>query len=216
MYFTRTIPNNGKELKQLDDVIRTEFIPAITGGDTRGINCSDLERKLLSFPPELGELGIPLFRETAEKEYKFFTTISKDLTSRIANQHCQHQSNENVNQTKNKVKPMKLQHHQEQLNELHLKFSGQQKRLNELSHEQGTSSWLTTSPILDEGYDLTKQFFKDLIRIWYGWILTRLSTNCECITKCNIQHALSCKKGGFISLRHNHLRNIMASLLNWS
>ena len=30
----RTIPNIGKELKQLDGVVRTEFIPAITGGLT--------------------------------------------------------------------------------------------------------------------------------------------------------------------------------------
>ena len=129
-YFNRTIPNIGKELKQLDDVARTEFIPAITGG----INCSDLQRKLLSFPPKLGELGIPIFSETAEREYTFSTMISKDLTSRIVNQHRQHQSNENVNQIKNKVKLMKLQH-QQQLNELRLKFSDQQKRLNELNQE---------------------------------------------------------------------------------
>ena len=30
---------------------------------------------------------------------------------------------------------------------------------------------------------------------------------------CDLQHALSCKKGGFVSLRHNHLRNITSSLL---
>ena len=72
---------------------------------------------------------------------------------------------------------------------------------------------MTTLPILDEGYDLTKQPFWDLIRIRYGWILTRLPTNCECGTKFDIQRALSCKKGGFISLRHNHLRNITATLL---
>ena len=34
MYFMRTIPNIGKELKQIDDVVRTVFIPAITGGLT--------------------------------------------------------------------------------------------------------------------------------------------------------------------------------------
>ena len=32
-YFMRTIPNIDKELKPLDDVVRTEFIPAIAGGD---------------------------------------------------------------------------------------------------------------------------------------------------------------------------------------
>ena len=51
---------------------------------------------------------------------------------------------------------MKLHHHQEQLNELRLKLSDQQKRLNELNQEQGASSWLTTLPISDEGSDLTK------------------------------------------------------------
>ena len=195
-YFMRTIPNIAKELKQLDDVVRTEFIPAITGE----IDCSDLKGKLLSLPPKLGGLGIPIFSETAEREYKFSTMISKDLTSRIVNQHRQHQSNENVNQIKKKVKLMKLQHHQEQLNGLRLKFSDQRKRLNELNQEQGASSWLTTLTILDEGYDLIKQLFWDLIRIRYGWILTRLPTNCECGTKFDIQHGLSCKKGGFISL----------------
>ena len=43
----RTIPNIKTQLKQLDDVIRTEFIPAIAGG----INCSDTERRLMSLPP---------------------------------------------------------------------------------------------------------------------------------------------------------------------
>ena len=33
------------QLKQLDDVIRTEFIPAIT----RGISCSDTEKRLMSW-----------------------------------------------------------------------------------------------------------------------------------------------------------------------
>ena len=129
------------------------------------------------------------------------------------NQHRQHQSNENVNQIKNKLKLMKLQHHQEQLNELRLKFSDQQKRLNELNEEQGAICLLTTLPLLDEGYDLTKQLFCDVIRMRCGWILSRLPTNCECGTKFDIQHTLSCKKGGFISLSLNHLKNIMASFL---
>ena len=72
---------------------------------------------------------------------------------------------------------------------------------------------MTKLPILDEGYDLTKQLFWDLIRIRYGWILARLPSNWECGRKFDIQHALSGKKGGFISLRHNHLRNITATML---
>ena len=101
-----------------------------------------------------------------------------------------------------------MQHHK-----LRSTLSDEQKRLNELNREQGASSWLTTIPLSEEGYDLTKQLFWDLIRIRYGWTLTRLPSNCECGNKFDVQHALSCKKGGFLSLRHNHIRNITLILL---
>ena len=67
IYFMRTITNIKTQLKQLDYVIRTEFMPAITGG----INCSDTERRLMSLPPRFESLGIPIFSESAQKEYKF-------------------------------------------------------------------------------------------------------------------------------------------------
>ena len=65
-----------------------------------------------------------------------------------------------------------------------------------------------------EGYVLNKQLFWDLVRIRYGWELNKLPEKCACGSNFDLQHALSCKKGGFISIRHNQIRNITASLLN--
>ena len=48
----------------------------------------------------------------------------------------------------------------------------------------------------------------------YGWQLKRLPRVCECGSSFNVEHALSCKKGCFVSLRHNHLRNVTAKLLS--
>ena len=53
-YFMRTIPDIANQLTLLDEVVSTEFIPAITGG----ITCSSIERKLLSLPTKIGGLGI--------------------------------------------------------------------------------------------------------------------------------------------------------------
>ena len=106
-----------------------------------------------------------------------------------------------------------MQHHNEELQKLRSTFSDEQKRLNELNREQGASSWLTTMPLTEEGYDLTKRLFWDLIRIRYGWTLTRLPSNCECGNKFDLQHAFYCKKGDFVSLRHNHIKNITSILL---
>ena len=72
---------------------------------------------------------------------------------------------------------------------------------------------MTIILLSEEGYDVTKQLFWDLIRSRYGWKFTRLPSNCECDNNFDVQHALSCKKGGFVSLRHNH-RNITSILLN--
>ena len=65
-----------------------------------------------------------------------------------------------------------MQHHSEELQKLRSTLRVKQKHLNELNREQGASSWLTTIPLSEEGYDLTKQLFWDLIRIRYGWTHT--------------------------------------------
>ena len=109
-----------------------------------------------------------------------------------------------------------MQHRNEKLQKLRYILSNKQKRHNELNREKGASSWLTTTPPSEEGYDLTKHLFWDLIRIRYVWTLTRLPSNCECSIRFDIQHALSCKEGRFVSLQHNQIRNITFILLKRS
>ena len=68
---------------------------------------------------------------------------------------------------------------------------------------QGTTlSCLTTLPIPDVGLGLR------LTRIRYGWVLTRLPTNCQYGARFDLQHFVLCKRSGFISIRHNRIRNI--------
>ena len=37
---------------------------------------------------------------------------------------------------------------------------------------------------------------------------------CSCGAKNDLQHSLSCKKGGCVALIHNNLRNITANLID--
>ena len=106
---------------------------------------------------KLGGLGIPIFSEIADREYKFSRMFSKDLTANIINQHRQHASNANATNIKNKIKQIKLQHHQDKLSKLQKNLRDNQRGLLALNQEQEASSWLTTIPIADEGYNLTKQ-----------------------------------------------------------
>ena len=100
----RTIPNISSHLKRLDEVITTEFIPAVGG-----ISCSDIERKLMSLPSKLGGMGIPIFSDITDSEYEFSQILSNDLTLTVLNQERQQQPNDNSMVIKSKIKLLKLQ-----------------------------------------------------------------------------------------------------------
>lgn len=72
---------------------------------------------------------------------------------------------------------------------------------------------MTSLPIKELGYNLNKEQFWDAIRIRYNWTLPKLPSECACGAKYTIQHALSCKKGGFVTLRHNEVRDLTGMLL---
>ena len=93
-------------------------------------------------------------------------------------------------------------------------MSDKKLKLNDMHQEKGASIWLSTLPLKDEGYCLNKQEFSDLVKLRYGWPSSRLPTQCICGAQCDVQNSLSCKKGGFATLRHNHIKNVTAELLS--
>ena len=87
------------------------------------------------------------------------------------------------------------------------------KRTNESNMETNVSNWLTSLPLKDQGYDLNKEQFWDALRISYNSVIPRTPSECSCGAKFNLIHALSCKKDGFVSLRHNEVRDITGKLM---
>ena len=83
-------------------------------------------------------------------------------------------------------------------------------RLNDIAQEQGSSSWLTVLSVKRLGFNLSKSDFWDAMRIRYGLPLKRLPSDCGCSKPYNVQHAISCKKQGFVTLKQ-HCRNARRS-----
>ena len=113
---------------------------------------------------------------------------------------------------KNQITATRLARNKLILRSLRDNLNEQWKRLNVIKQEIGSSSWVSTLPNSDEEYMMTKQLFWDLVRTRYGWTLYCLPDKCACVEKFNLQHALPCKNGGFVSIRHNQIRrNITGS-----
>ena len=202
-YHLRTIPGMEDYLQPFEDIIRHHFIPAITGGHV----VNDKERSLLSLPPRLGGLGLKNFVETAPFEYENSRGFTLNLKNLLLDK------NEEDGKTKHQIQAERKQRQQARLTNLQADMTSAEKRQSDANLECGVSNWLTTLPLKEWGYDLNKQQFWDALRIRYDWNLERLPANCVCGEKFDISHALSCKKGGLITLRHNELRDITANLL---
>ena len=99
------------------------------------------------------------------------------------------------------------------LSSLREKMSYTEIRLNDIAQEQGLSSWLTVLPIKQRGFNLLKSDFWDVVRLRYGLPVKTLPSKCDCSKPYNVQHAISCKKGGFVTLSHNDLRDNIAEML---
>ena len=82
-----------------------------------------------------------------------------------------------------------------------------------LAEQKGSSSWLTTLPIEENGFALHKGAFRDALALRYGWRPTGMPTVCACGKANGVEHALSCCKGGNVIRRHNEIRDVTASLL---
>ena len=61
---------------------------------------------------------------------------------------------------------------------------------------------------------MTKQEFWDAIKIRYNWSLDGIPSQCIYRASFDVTHALSCKQGGFITLRQNEVRDITSELLD--
>ena len=105
-----------------------------------------------------------------------------------------------------------MEKQQRTLSSLRDKMSYMEIRLNDIAQEQGSSSF-NSVPIKRLGFNLSKSDFWDAVRLRYGLPLKRLPSHCGCSKPYNVKHAISCKKGGYVTLRHNELRDNIAEML---
>ena len=64
------------------------------------------------------------------------------------------------------------------------------------------------------GFNLNKREFRDAIKLRYDWPVDDIPSTCVCGDIFTVDHAMICKRGGFVTQRHNELRDLEADLLS--
>ena len=62
-------------------------------------------------------------------------------------------------------------------------------------------------------FDLNKREFRDAVKLRYDWQIPDTPSVCVCGSRFSVDHAMICKRGGFVIQRHNELRDLEAELL---
>ena len=180
-----------------------------------GRQISDLERRLISLPLRYGGLGIQNPQETADREYYNSTKITEKLTEHIYNQALDltDLDQEHAKTAKSAMRLAKENMFKLQANEIYNNLNESERRAFEAAREKGASAWLAALPLKSIGYALNKQEFRDSLCLRYGWKINGTPNFCACGSKNSVDHSLTCKLGGYTSMRHNSIRNTEAQIM---
>ena len=211
-YFLRTIEGMEDCILPVDNVISEQLIPTLFGTDI-----SPELRDTFSLNVADGGLGIQVLSEEAKEQFEASVNVTKPHVESILDQAsaiktvCQNGVTRDeiakaLKKKKSEIKEDKLRKADEQL-------PLTAKHVIEQTRDKGASSWLNALPIEDMDFSLNKEEFQDALRLRYNIKLENLPSKCFCGDSFNINHALTCKKGGFIAERHDNIKNILTKLL---
>ena len=207
-YFLRTLPNISDTLKPLDNIIEEEFIPALLG-----TSISTNEREILSLPIREGGLGLRIHHQVSSSTYNASKNVTRPLTKQIEQQNQQLPDPDDVKDAKARTNQHLKQIDEEKHNLLLCKQTPEMARNLEQLSEPGASSWVGAIPLKEQGLNLNRAEFNDAMCLRYDKPLKNLPSKCPCGKKFTTTHAMNCKRGGFISARHDNIRNFTARLL---
>jgi hypothetical protein len=209
-YHIRTMPNIKQHLSKLDGIVDNVFIPAIAEGHV----CSTNERLLLSLPVKKSGLAIPIFSNVAEFELANSRLATQQLVINIRNQYSTAPADRELYKISRKnIIKAREERNNRILEQIRVKMNPEKLRANNLSRMKGASNWLTILPLKSENFVLNKKEFYDALSFRYRWTQKYLPSLCPCGKKYDVDHAMSCMKGGFVYRRHDEVRDMLANLL---
>ena len=160
-------------------------------------------------------MGIRIPSKIADRELQSSQKITLSVRDQILDQDREYGYDIISDQLQNKANVSKdnKKKNQEEADEIYRQLPDRLQKAVNSAQAKGASTWLTVLPLTEHGFTLHKSAFHDALALRYGWTPSRLSFKCECGNSFNVEHALSCAKDGFPSLRHNEIQDITASLL---
>ena len=210
VYLCRVLEIPDHQLQPLENAIQQKFLPALTGHAPPNPEV----RNLLALPTRHGGLGIINPTTVPQAQYSASTTISTPLVDQILNQNEDtHVARVLQLEAKKMCNQQRRSQQEATATSVIADLQPLMQRNVKVYSEKATSAWLTALPIEQHGFALHKADFRDALCLRYGWPLAYSPSTCSCGANFDPDHMLVCRYGGYLSLRHNEIRDLTANLL---
>ena len=215
-FLTRVVPSIKDTLGSLETCLRGEFLEKLADK-----KLTEDERALFSLPARMGGLGICRPTEIAESNFEASTkssfAIAEAIRSGSAFEVARHK--ELVRCSKHESQRLRNEQYHDLFTEVRSRACVSVQKRMDRHFETKTSSWLTTAVSSRDGLVLSKAEFMDNFCLRYGLPFKSIPPKCDgCSADFTVQHALSCKKGGLVTQRHNEIRDVVGDMasLAWT
>jgi hypothetical protein len=209
-YVCRTVPDAGPSLAPVEDALRTKFLPAVIG--VEGPIDADL-RTLLGNGVKNGGLAVRDPTLAAASLYSTSVQATAMLTGTLlrndpisvdAHRKCVRAAGAKHRQTR---RDGEVAFHTALMERSPPKVKKRMERTT------AAGAWLSTIPDRFSGTELTRDEWLDNVAIRYGRRPANLPDHCDgCGAGLTMEHALSCKRGGLVGIRHDDVRDEWAHL----
>ena len=214
-FILRTLPVDEGVLLPIDESLTDVFLPVLLG---RG-KLSENAMALLKLPARLGGIGLPCLSTMAENELAASRAMTKGQIEELLHQNVNHVLPSVETLHRAAVKARNATKDRRRKRELCARKTLMEcpdldARHIETLTAKGASSWLTVLPLREHGFWLSKRDYRNAMALRYGWQLDAVPLTCVCGADFTPDHAMICSFGGFLSIRHNELRDILGGLLS--
>ena len=210
-YICRAVPGVEALLQPVEDAIVGEFIPALL--DIQPGELTPTLRRLLGHGVKQGGMNLRNPVEGAARMRQTSVDGSKILVASLLGGeelNCE-QHAVSVRAASKEARKERVEAELGFVDELKTAAPKEVRKRYERAGKNG--SWLTVRPDILSGTLLSRQEFVDNARIRLNLKVLDLPQHCDgCGAGFSVDHALSCKKGGLVSIRHDDVRDEAGAL----